>query len=194
MSTAPVSMPIPATEVELLERHRLGDPEAFEEIYHQHERMVFNLALRMTSNREDAAELSQEVFLRVYRHLDRFRGGSTLKTWVFRIALNCCRSRHRRRRLLFWEPRSEEDNVLDRIVDTKPTPERDALNLSLGREVGEALAAVPRAFREAVVLRDIYGLTYGEISSVLEVRIGTVRSRIARGRERLRRALEESKS
>ena len=156
--------------------------------------MVFNLALRMTSNREDAAELTQEVFLRVYRHLDRFRGGSTLKTWVFRIALNCCRSRHRRRRLLFWEPRSEEDNVLDRIVDPKPTPERDALNHSLGREVGEALAGVPPAFREAVVLRDIYGLTYSEISSVLEVRIGTVRSRIARGRERLRRALEESKS
>ena len=194
MSTAPVSMPIPRTEVELLERHRIGDPEAFEEIYRQHERMVYNLALRMSANPDDAAELSQEVYLRVYRHLHRFRGGSTLKTWVFRIALNCCRSRYRRKRLVFWEPKSEEDDVLAQVVDPQANPEMDVLQRALGREVDRALQRVQPKFREAVVLRDLYGLTYGEIAEVLKVRLGTVRSRIARGRERLRQVMKESSS
>ena len=183
-------MPRPATELDLVERHRLGDPSAFEEIYRQHEKMVFNLALRMTGSPEDAAELTQEVFLRVYRHLERFRGGSTLKTWVFRIALNCCRSRYRRRRLSFREISPDDTEALERIADPRPDPERDALNASLGERLDEALARVPMAFREAVVLRDVHGFTYDEISEILRIRIGTVRSRIARGRERLRRALE----
>ncbi len=190
MSTAPVVMPKPATELDLIERHRIGDPTAFEEIYGQHERMVFNLALRMTGSAEDAAELTQEVFLRVYRHLERFRGGSTLKTWVFRIALNCCRSRFRRRRLLFREPLPGEDDPLDRVVDPRANPERDALNNGLGRRLNTALEQVPVPFREAVVLRDVHGFTYDEIGEILRIRIGTVRSRIARGRERLRKALE----
>lgn len=190
MSSAPVAMPIPSTEVELIERHKLGDPAAFEEIYRQHEKMVFNLALRMSANREDAAELSQEVFLRVYRSLDRFRGGSTLKTWVFRIALNCCRSRYRRRRLPFWQPRSEEEDVLERIVDPQSDPEADLLNRRLGAQLSAALERIPYAFREAVVLRDVHGFSYEEISHILRIRVGTVRSRIARGRERLRSLLE----
>ena len=183
-------MPSPVTELDLIERHRLGDPSAFEEIYSQHEKMVFNLALRMTGSPEDAAELAQEVFLRVYRHLERFRGGSTLKTWVFRIALNCCRSRFRRKRLLFREPAPGDDGALERIADPHANPERDALNRGLGERLDAALRRVPLAFREAVVLRDVHGFTYDEIAEILRVRIGTVRSRIARGRERLRGALE----
>jgi RNA polymerase sigma-70 factor (ECF subfamily) len=190
MSSAPVAIPIPSSEVELIERHRLGDPAAFEEIYRQHEKMVFNLALRMTSSREDAAELVQEVFLRVYRSLERFRGGSTLKTWVFRIALNCCRSRYRRRRLVMWQPRQDDEEFLERIVDPKSDPEADALNSDLGERLTAALGEVPFAFREAVILRDIHGFSYEEISHILRIRVGTVRSRIARGRERLRRLLE----
>lgn len=190
MSTAPVTMPIPSSELELIERHRLGDPAAFEEIYRQHERMVYNLALRMSANPEDAAELTQEVFLRVYRSLDRFRGGSTLKTWVFRIALNCCRSRYRRRRLPLLQPRSEEDDPLERLVDPSSDPEQDLLNSRLGQQLSAALGRVPFAFREAVVLRDVHGFSYEEISQILRIRIGTVRSRIARGRERLRDLLE----
>jgi RNA polymerase sigma-70 factor (ECF subfamily) len=190
MSTAPVAMSRPATELDLIERHRIGDPTAFDEIYAQHEKMVFNLALRMTGSPEDAAELTQEVFLRVYRHLERFRGGSTLKTWVFRIALNCCRSRFRRRRLIFREPVPGDDGALERIADPRADPESDALNRGLGERLDAALGRVPRAFREAVVLRDVHGFSYQEIGEILRIRIGTVRSRIARGRERLRRMLE----
>ncbi len=190
MSTVPVAMPRPVTELDLIERHRLGDPQAFEEIYRQHEKMVFNLALRMSGDREDAAELTQEVFLRVYRYLDRFRGRSSLKTWVFRIAVNCCRSRFRRRRLRFLEPGPDSEQTLERVVDPRSDPEREALNRSLGERLSAALAQVPLPFREAVVLRDVQGFSYDEIADILRIRSGTVRSRIARGRERLRRAME----
>lgn len=190
MSTAPVVMPRAPTELELIERHRLGDPRAFEEIYSQHEKMVFNLALRMSGDPEDAAELTQEVFLRVYRHMARFRGRSTLKTWVFRIAVNCCRSRFRRRRLPFLSPGPNSEDTIERVVDPRANPERDALNSSLGEQLSSALARVPVQFREAVLLRDVQGFSYDEIADILRIRKGTVRSRIARGRERLRRAME----
>ncbi len=189
MSTAVMSHP--ASELDLVERHRLGDPQAFEEIYRQHDKMVFNLALRMTGDREDAAELTQEVFLRVYRHLERFRGRSTLKTWVFRIAINCCRNHFRRRKLPFLDPGPAAEDAITRAADPRPDPEQDALNRSLGDRLDAALGQLPRVFREAVVLRDVHGLAYDEISRVLRVRIGTVRSRIARGRDRLQRLMED---
>lgn len=186
-------MPHPAAELDLVERHRLGDPAAFEEIYAEHEKMVFNLALRMTGDREDAAELTQEVFLRVYRHLERFRGRSTLKTWIFRIAINCCRSRFRRRKLPFLDLGPEPEAVLERVADPRSDPERDALNRGLKEQLEAALRRVPTVFREAVILRDVYGFSYEEISHILRVRVGTVRSRIARGRDRLREAMEGAK-
>ncbi len=184
-------MPRPATELDLVERHRLGDPHAFEEIYARHEKMVFNLALRMSGNADEAADLAQEVFLRVYRGLERFRGRSTLKTWVFRITLNCCRSRLGRRKPLFQDLGPEPDEALERVADPRSNPERDALNQDLGERLAAALARLPLAFREAVVLRDVHGFSYDEIAEILRIRTGTVRSRIARGRERLRRALED---
>ncbi len=193
MSTAAAVMPHSATELDLVERHRLGDPRAFEEIYSEHAQMVFNLALRMSGDREDAAELTQEVFLRVYRHLERFRGRSTLKTWVFRIAINCCRSRLRRRKLPFLDPGPDEEDRLARIADPRPDPESDALNRGLAAQLDAALRQLPPVFREAVVLRDVHGFAYDEIGRILRVRIGTVRSRIARGRARLQHLMEEAR-
>ncbi len=180
------------SELDLVERHRYGDPAAFEAIYRRFERMVYNLALRMSGSPEEASDLTQEVFLRVYRHLDGFRGRSSLKTWIYRITVNCCRS-HLRRRRWPWERRRERDDEhLDRLPDPAPGPESAALNRDLGARLEAALVAIPLHFREAVVLRDVHGLSYVEIARVLKVRIGTVRSRIARGRERLRLLLEEA--
>lgn len=193
MTTAPATVPLPDRELDLVERHRLGDPAAFEEVYALYERMVYNLALRMTGDPEESAELTQEVFLRVHRHLGRFRGGSTLKTWLFRIALNCCRSRLRRRRLAIWSAPAGAPDPLDRVPDERPGPEGDALQRDLGARLTAALAALPLVFREAVVLRDVHGFSYDEIARLERVRIGTVRSRIARGRERLRRMLEDDR-
>jgi RNA polymerase sigma-70 factor (ECF subfamily) len=181
-----------STDLDLVERHRHGDEEAFRELYQRFEGMVYNVALRMAGRPEDADDLAQEVFLRIHRKLAGFRGASSLKTWVFRVAINCCRSRLRRRRR--WTGRRiEVEGLLDRLPDPRRGPEERALEHALGRRLEAALSVVPVVYREAVVLRDLQGFSYEEIAEVVGVRIGTVRSRIARGRERLREALEKSK-
>jgi len=106
-----------AADLELIERHRLGDASAFDEIFESYERMVFNLALRLCGNPERAADLSQEIFLRIYRHVGRFKGKSSLKTWVYRVAVNCCRSRMARRRLPSLTLPDPTINVVDQLRD-----------------------------------------------------------------------------
>jgi RNA polymerase sigma-70 factor (ECF subfamily) len=140
----------------------------------------------LSNDPDDAADWTQEIFLRIYRHLGKFRGRSSLKTWIYQVSTNYCRSRLGRKR---WQaPLSEE--MERRLPDPRRGPEERALAGDAERRVGAALARLPVAFAEAVVLCDIEGLSYQEIAGVLGVRVGTVRSRIARGRERLRELLE----
>lgn len=177
-------------DVELVERHRCGDVRAFNEVYARFEEMVYNLSFRLSGNYEEAADLTQEIFLRVYRHLGSFGGRSSLKTWIFRIAVNHCRDRLSRRRPL-TQPLGEDVGEGEVVyADPSRGPEELAMAADEGRRVAEGLARLPPVFREAVVLRDIEGLSYEEIAEVLGVRIGTVRSRIARGRDQLRVLLE----
>ena len=187
----PVVHPDVALDVALVERHRCGDLQAFDEVYERFGEMVYNLALRLATNREEAADLTQEIFLRIYRHLGGFGGRSTLKTWVFRIAINHCRDRLSRHypALQSIDDDSQEGGVS--IADPGRGPEDLAVAADEGRRVAEGLSRVPPVFREAVVLRDLEGLSYEEIAEVLGVRVGTVRSRIARGREQLRILLEK---
>lgn len=180
----------PRSDEELVQLHRYGDDEAFEAIYERFEEMVYRLALRMSGDPEEAADCTQEVFLRVHRYLRSFGGRSSLKTWIFRIALNCCRSRLKRRarkRRVFITGSEERINAFE---DRRRDPEARTLDRDLARRVEELLADLKPHYREAVVLRDLHGLSYQEIAAVLRVRIGTVRSRIARGREGLRQLLE----
>lgn len=183
------SAAVPDPDVELVVRHRAGDGRAFDEVYNRYAGMVYGLALRLSANAPEAEDLTQEVFLRIYRHLGGFRGGSTLKTWVYRVALNQCRSRFGR-----FRPPTQglfEEGVEDapQLRDPSRGPEERALSNDTARRVGAALARLPLVFREAVVLRDLEGLAYEEIAGATGVRVGTVRSRIARGREQLRRLL-----
>lgn len=174
---------------ELAERHRRGDARAFEELYRRYAAAVINLAWRLSGSRVEAEDLGQEIFLRVFRHLARFRGEAALRTWIFRVAINHCRSRLGRRRAP-TEPLGEGDEGGRQAIDPGPSPERQALASDEERQLERALAGLPPVFREAVVLRDVEGLAYEEIATALEVPVGTVRSRIARGREQLRRAIE----
>ena len=180
-----------ALDVALVERHRCGDLQAFDEVYERFGEMIYNLALRLAVNREEAADLTQEIFLRIYRHLGSFGGRSTLKTWVFRIAINHCRDRLSRH---YPATQSIDDGAEEgsgvTIADPGRGPEELAVAADEGRRVMEGLSRVAPVFREAVVLRDLEGLSYEEIAEVLGVRVGTVRSRIARGREQLRVLLE----
>lgn len=177
-------------DLELVERHRQGDPTAFDEVFERYQRLVYSIALRMSGSRERAADLSQEIFLRIHRHLGRFEGRSSLETWVYRVTINCCRSRLARRRPKIETLPDAAGELLEELRDRAPSPERRAIARDAGRRLAAALGELPRPFREAVVLRDVEGLSYREIAAVLGVRIGTVRSRIARGRERLRKLLE----
>ena len=182
-------------DLELVARHRYGDAAAFDEIYHRFDHMVYNLALRLSGDGEQAADLTQEIFLRVFRYIGQFRGRSSLKTWIFRIAVNHCRSCLGRRHLPTQPIVDEagEDGVPGfSLPDPARGPEDLAVAADEGRRVTAGLAQLPAAFREAVVLRDLEGLSYEEIAEVLGVRIGTVRSRIARGRDQLRALLEAS--
>ena len=181
-------------DLELARRHGRGDVRAFEEVYSRYAVMVFNLALRLSGDADEAADLTQEIFLRVYRHLDSFSGRSALKTWIFRVALNHCRERLSRFRPVTLPIAEAADDAGSAggasIADPRRSPEELAVAADLGRQVACALALLPAPFREAVVLRDLQGLSYEEIAAVLGVRVGTVRSRIARGREQLRGLLE----
>lgn len=177
-------------EAALVERHRHGDEEAFAEIYGQFETMVYNLALRMSGNPADAEDITQETFVRAYRHLTKFKGKSSLKTWIFRIALNCSKTRLRRRGRRQARQIDDGELELERAQDGRRTPEDRTVATDLSMTVREGLERLPAHYREAVLLRDFEDMNYSEIAAVLGVRIGTVRSRIARGRERLRRLLE----
>jgi RNA polymerase sigma-70 factor (ECF subfamily) len=182
----------PEADLDLAQRHRYGDETAFEEIYDRFGGMVFNLALRLSGEPEEAADLSQETFLKIHRHLSGFRGRSSLKTWVYRVAVNCCRSRYKKQSA--WRSRllPESEEKLERLPDRRRSPEERAIARGAVGRIAQALAELPTIYREAVLLRDIEGLTYEEMSQVLGLRLGTVRSRIARGRDKLRVLLEVS--
>ena len=179
-------------DLELAERHRYGDPRAFEEVYQRFAQKVFNLALRMAGSKDEAEDLTQEIFLRIYRKLGSFQGRSKLETWIYRVTLNCCRSKLGRRRYPMQPLAEENDGQGTELVDESRTPEEKTLAADAATQVGRALRGVKPRFREAVVLRDLQGLSYEEIAEILNIRIGTVRSRIARGRERLKVLLEKS--
>jgi RNA polymerase sigma-70 factor, ECF subfamily len=189
---ATIAVAMPQADFDLVQQCRYGDAEAFEEIYHRYSEMIYNLAARMSGDRELAADLTQEIFLRAYRSLERFRGGASLKTWLYRVAVNHCRSRLGRRRWWFSPLAEEHGEEGLQLPDLREGPEEKAVQWDRRRHLSKALAALPATFREAVVLCDLQGLEYQEIAEVLGVRIGTVRSRIARGREKLRAHLDEA--
>lgn len=177
---------------DLVDQVRYGDREAFDELYRRFSDLVYNLALRMVGDREVAADLSQEIFLRVYRHLGGFQGRSSVKTWIYRIALNTCRSRLSRRARRTRVIETVDDELLARVPAGGVAPDLAAAGRERRRRLEHALAELPVTFRVAVVLRDVEGLSYEQIGEILGIRIGTVRSRIARGRARLQELLREN--
>ena len=179
-------------DLDLATRHRYGDPQAFDEVYSRFAQLVFNLAFRMSGKPEEAEDLAQEIFIRIHKHLGRFNGRSTLKTWIYRVTLNHCRSKLGRKRYPTQPLAEENEGEGARLIDPRRDPEDVAMAHDTGRQISLALRQVKPAFREAVMLRDLQGLSYEEIAEILKVRIGTVRSRIARGRERLRIVLEKT--
>ncbi len=190
-------------ELALSERLRAGEMEAFAELVTEFQPLVYSVTLRIVRDPEEARDMTQETFLRIYRHFDRFRGEASLKTWVCRIAvnqaLNSQRWWKRRRRAethSLDEPLSlEGDDRLSlgaTLASTADSPETEAIAHERQHQLERALGELKKDFRIAVALRDIEGMSYEEIASILEISVGTVKSRIARGREMLRAHLSKS--
>jgi len=161
-------------------------PPTWEEIVRVHSARVYRLSLRLTGNPHDAEDLTQDVFVRVFRSLHRFQPG-TFEGWLHRITTNLFLDSARRKQKIRFDGLA--DNSDDRLASALPTPGEVLADADLDHDVAAALGALLPEFRAAVVLCDIEGLTYEEIASVLDIKIGTVRSRIHRGRAQLRAAL-----
>lgn len=165
---------------------RAGVP-SWEEIVELHSARVYRLAYRLTGNRHDADDLTQEVFVRVFRSLDTYTPGS-FEGWIHRITTNLFLDKARRRSRFRFDGFGE--GAEERLVSTSPAPEVSYADGHFDDDVEAALISLPEDFRAAVVLCDVEGLSYEEIADVLDIKLGTVRSRIHRGRSMLRKALE----
>ena len=170
-----------------LDRLRAGDALAFEELVMTYQHRVFGVALRMLGNRAEAEEVAQEAFVRAHRALGAFRGDAKLSTWLYAITSRLCLNRlaSGERRLV----RQGEDALL-RLSDAGPRPDAALERRELETALGRAIAELPEDRRIVMVLRDLEGLSYEEIAEVLELPLGTVRSRLHRARADLKEKLE----
>lgn len=181
----------------LVERLKSGEESAYETLIARFQQPIYNLCYRLLNDPADAADVVQEVFLKVFRSIDHFRGQSTLKTWIYRIAVNEAYNqrrwfgRHRRQEVGLEDDDETSRPWLDSISD----PARDPYDLTLNEErhqlIENSLREINADFRAAVILRDLEELSYEEVAEVLQISLGTVKSRILRGREALRRVLSE---
>src|SRR5216684_983998 len=191
----------PSTETQFIERLKKGDVAAFETLVAERSGEIYGLLYRLTENAEEARDLTQETFLRAFQNIGHFRGDADLRTWIYRIAINQARNRWR-----WWRRRRRDVTV---SLDDKHGPSEQPLSSSLRDEdaadpeqetlareregqLRGALLGLRSAYREAVILRDVEGFSYEEIATTLEISIGTVKSRLSRGRLELRRMLEGS--
>ena len=186
-------------EADLIRRCAASDEAACADLVTTHERMVYQLAYHLLGTREEALDLSQEVFLRVFRTLGTFRGQSALRTWIYRIAINQARNRQR-----WWRRRHQADqvsldqHVLDHGELPQPgdavTPDRLLVRKETAARLWVALERLPFDQRTAIVLREFDGLTYEEIAFSLDIAVGTVKSRLTRARQALRTDLAETRA
>ena len=190
--------PEPGTDwedLELAAALRDGSEAAYYTLLSRFQLPVYNLALRLLNDQSDACDVVQEVFLKVFRNVSQFRGQSSLKTWIYRIAINEAHNqrrwffRHRHREVGLEEEQDDARNLVEVLPDTGPSPFDFVFDEEKHVLIEEALARINPSFREVVVLRDIMDLSYEEIAEVLQLSLGTVKSRILRGREALREAL-----
>lgn len=196
---ADMSVTVQNSGLGFIEKLKTGDAAAFDQLVTRYAGDVFALAYRITQDREESEDVTQETFLSAVKGIASFRGDAELKTWLFRIAIN-----HSRNRFRWWKRRrrdftvSLDDTVgdgtmteIDRISDTREDPERYTLSRERETAIGRELGRLPVSYREAVILCDVEGYSYEEVSTILGISLGTVKSRIARGRSTLRERLRD---
>ena len=176
-------------ESRIVQKVLKGDVNAFEKLVLAYEKNVYNIALRMTGNSEDASDMTQEAFIKAYNSLQSFRGDSKFSVWLYRIATNVCldflRSRSRKPTVSLSVEDNDGDNVELEVADESQSPEL-LLDRQMTREsVRRGLETLTPEYRQILLLREIQGLSYDEISQALGLEVGTVKSRIFRARKKL---------
>jgi RNA polymerase sigma-70 factor (ECF subfamily) len=189
-------------EDQFLERLKAGDTAAFGRLVEERSGDIYALLCRLTDDPEEARDLTQEVFLQAFRNIGGFRGEADLRTWLYRIAVNQARNRWR-----WWKRRrrdrtvsldapvgDDRDDPLGASIPAREGGDPEQQTLARERESAllKALNSLARPYREAILLRDIEGLSYEDVAQALEINVGTVKSRLSRGRNELRRRLESS--
>ncbi|MBV1758897.1 MAG: sigma-70 family RNA polymerase sigma factor [Dethiosulfatibacter sp.] len=182
-------------EILLIKRSQKGDINSFEELIKDYKKIAYNIALKMLKNKEDAEDVSQEALIKVYKSIDRFNMDSSFKTWLYRIVVNTCLDHVRKNKenpISIDQPiRSGHDEFYMDVEDNRPTPQEVLETKLTQKMVMDAVNELDEDFKSIIILRDINDLSYEEISEILECNIGTVKSRISRGRQKLKEILEK---
>jgi RNA polymerase sigma-70 factor, ECF subfamily len=194
------AIPARAEEASIIAELQAGSENAYEWLIAHYHQPVYGLVYRILNDPADAADTTQEVFLKVFRGIKRFHGEASLKTWIYRIALHEASNqrrwwfRHKRRETTMESPLTDDESqsfaLKETLVDLHDSPFECAAHEEIRSKVEEELAQVPEPYRTTVVLRDIEGLSYEEIAEILQVSLGTVKSRLMRGRFALKKRLE----
>ncbi len=182
-------------DIEIVEKVLKGNIDVFSQLIEKYEKMVYNLAYRIFNNRSDAEDITQEVFIKVYKNLYKCEGKQSIKTWVYTIAYNTCIDEIRKRKgknniSLDIEIEGNENNFSLEIPSNEPTPEKALMEKESLLEIEQAISSLNENNRALIFLRDIKGLSYNEISEIMNLNIGTVKSRINRARNILKNILK----
>ncbi len=186
---------VKATEQEIINKIAHGDHQAFAEIVNDYQKKIFNTTFRMLGDREDALDLAQEAFLKIYKNIKSFKGKSSLSTWIFKITTNLCRDELRKRQRdlttgsLSEKIETNEGEIKKEIKDFSFNPEKISLNNELKKQIQKIIDNLPMDQKEVIVLRDLEGFSYKEIAQITDVSLGTVKSRISRARRKLKEEL-----
>lgn len=186
------------SNVLLIKKAKDGDIKAFEELILLNEKMVFNVVLRMINNPEDAKDISQEVFIKVYKSLNNFNEKSAFSTWIYRVAVNTCIDEIRKRKkvnIISIDEETENGDcaIQKQYADTSETPEERFIQNENKNQILKAVNELSNDHKTMIVLRDLHGLSYNEISEITGNTLGTVKSKIARARLQLKNMLTKKK-
>ncbi len=179
-------------EYKLIKKAVKGDALAFEQLILPYEKKVYNIALQMFKNEHDAYDAAQEVLIKIYKNLDKFKFESAFGTWLHRLTMNTCIDEYRKRKRHVTHTTSMDQTASDDEVpirqfeDKKPTPEQQVLKNEVVNEVHSAMDMMKEEQKLLIIYRDIQGYTYDEIAAILDCNLGTVKSRIARSRKALK--------
>jgi len=181
------------TEKDLIQKAKSGDQDAFEQLVLAHQNKVYTICVHMVTDREEAADLAQEAFLKAWRNLSSFQGESSFATWMYRLTTNVCldylRKQSRRQNISTAVSLDDEDSGWTEPADHSQDPQVHLEREERKRALTRALQELPEHHRRPLIMREVSGMSYQEIADALDTDLGTIKSRIARARERLRKIL-----